>query len=247
MHRAEWWDRATPEQIGHAHQVATAWAQEDPDAAHAGQRIRDEVRSRYGIDVDNAGADPEAVRQRIQIEVDRSAAAQVAADIERSRAAAENVEARRLHAHSSQEEARADQARAAAECEPDPTERERAAHEAAISDTGADWARDAGLVGYDSAERREATARDLEASGVERDLVATKMHADVSHAKPATEAVGTGRTSRAAKVRKTRGRTAQYNAPAWTADQERQSTRQRDRTHGCGPSVVSWSVRVVNR
>lgn len=209
VHRAEWWDRATPEQIGHAYQVATAWAQEDPDALHAGQRIRDEVRTRYGIDVNDAGADPEAVRQRIQIELDRAAADQAAADTERTRAAAENAEAHRLLVHSSQEETRADPARAAAEFEPDPTERERAAQEAAISDTGAGWARDAGLIAYDSAERREATARDLEANGVDRELVATRMHADVSQAKPATEAVTTTRTGRAAKARKTRGRTAQ--------------------------------------
>jgi hypothetical protein len=65
-----------------------------------------------------------------------------------------------------------------------------------------------GLIEYDSAERREGTARELEAAGLDRELVATKMRADVSQAKPATEAVTTTRTGRAAKARTTGVRTA---------------------------------------
>src|SRR5690625_1598620 len=58
VYRADWWDRATPEQVGHAWQVARAWAQEDPEAVRAEQRIRDELRTRYGVDADNTGASP---------------------------------------------------------------------------------------------------------------------------------------------------------------------------------------------
>ena len=59
------------------------------------------------------------------------------------------------------------------------------------------------------AERREGTARDLEAKGINREAVATRMRADVSQAKPATEAVKAGAAARTPKARKTRGRAAQ--------------------------------------
>ncbi|MEC5201121.1 hypothetical protein RCH21_003377, partial [Arthrobacter sp. PL16] len=72
VHRAEWWDRATPEQIGHTYQVARAWSKEEPEAVRAEQRMRDELRTRYSVDVENAGADPEAVRQAVQRELARS-------------------------------------------------------------------------------------------------------------------------------------------------------------------------------
>ena len=62
---------------------------------------------------------------------------------------------------------------------------------------------------YDSAERRQGTARDLEASGIDSELVATKMRADVTQAKPATDAVKGARTGKAAKARETRSRAAQ--------------------------------------
>src|SRR5690625_1718162 len=66
VYRADWWDQATPEQIGQAYQVARAWAQEDPEAVRAEQRIRGELRTRYGIDADNTGASPSAVQAAIQ-------------------------------------------------------------------------------------------------------------------------------------------------------------------------------------
>jgi hypothetical protein len=208
VHRADWWDRATPEQIGRAYQVARTWADEEPEAVRAEQKVREEVKARYGIDVTDTGADSEAVRQRVQLELDRADAARAAADAERSRAAAESAEAHRLLALSGREDTRGEQARAAAEFEPDPAERERAAAEAASYESGSEWARDVGLIEYDSAERREGTARELEAAGLDRELVATKMRADVSQAKPATEAVTTTRTGRAAKARTTGVRTA---------------------------------------
>ena len=42
---------------------------------------------------------------------------------------------------------------------------------------------------YDSVERRAATARSLQAQGIDPDAIATRMHADTSQATPATEAV----------------------------------------------------------
>lgn len=80
VHRAEWWDRATQEQICRTYQVARPWSKEEPEAVRAEQRMRDELRTRYSVDVENARADPETVRQAVQSELfksghDRAAAA----------------------------------------------------------------------------------------------------------------------------------------------------------------------------
>ena len=56
------------------------------------QRVRDEVRARYGIEVNDAGADPEAVRQRIRLELDRAERDRAGGDAERGRSAAEQAE-----------------------------------------------------------------------------------------------------------------------------------------------------------
>ncbi|MFE4230146.1 hypothetical protein ACFRJ8_19910 [Arthrobacter sp. NPDC056886] len=59
--REDWWDKATPAMIERAHQTATAWKSYDPEAAQASERIRDQVQTRYGIDVNNTGADEASV------------------------------------------------------------------------------------------------------------------------------------------------------------------------------------------
>lgn len=202
VYRSEWWDRATPEQIGHTYQVARAWAQEDPEAVRAETRMRDELRTRYGVDVDQAHADPAAVRAAVE----RAEHERAQGDAERTRAAAENAEAVRLMQQADRDDARADQARAAAEHEPDPDERARAAAEAEQRETTAAGAREDGRTLYDSAERRNATASELEAKGIDREVVAARMHADVSQAKPAAEAVKGGPAVKGAKARKARGR-----------------------------------------
>jgi hypothetical protein len=202
VHRPEWWDHATAEQIGRSHQLARAWANEDPEAVRAGQRIRDEVRTRHGIDVDNTGADPEDVR----LELERAERDRANAAAEQSRAHQENAEAQLLMAQADHEDRRADQARAAAEHGPDADERIRAAAAAEQSEARAAQAAADGATLYDSAERRADTARELEAKGMNSEVVATRIRADVSQGKPATEAVtGSGKT-KAAKARKAAGR-----------------------------------------
>lgn len=202
VYRSEWWDRATPEQIGRTYQVARAWSQEDPEAVRAEGRMRDELRTRYGVDVDQAHADPAAVRAAVErAEHDRAQG-----DAERTRAAAENAEAVRLMQQADRDDARAEQARAAAEHEPDPDERARAAAEAEQRETSAVGARQDGRTLYDSAERRSATASELEAKGIDREVVATRMQADVSQAKPSAEAVRGGPAVKGAKARKARAR-----------------------------------------
>ena len=202
VHRSEWWDNATPEQIGRSYQVARAWANEDPEAVRAEQRIRDEVRTRYGIHVDNTGADPEAVRAAVE-RAERERANSVT---EQDRAQQENAEAQLLMAQADQEDRRADQARAAAEHEPDPTERILAAAAAEQSETRAAQTHADGATMYDSAERRAGTARELESKGIDSEVVATRLRADVSQGKPATEAVNGAGKTKVAKARKAAGR-----------------------------------------
>lgn len=205
VYRAEWWDRATPEQIGHALQTARAWSQEDPEAARAEERMRDELRTRYGVDAANTGADAGAVRGALE----RNERERAAADAERHRAAAEHAEAQQLLAFAAQEDRRADEARAAAEHEPDPNERDRALAEAGHHEHIATAAREDGGAMYDTAQRRAATADGLEAKGIDQAVVSTRMRADVSQAKPATAAVqGTG-PSKAGKARRNSSRAAQ--------------------------------------
>lgn len=144
--------------------------------------------------------DPEAVRAAVE----RAEQERAQADAERTRAASENAEAQRLVAQANQEDQRTAEARAAAEYEPDPDERARALAEAEQREAVADRAREDGRTMYDSSERREGTARDLESRGISEETVATRMRADVSQAKPATEAVKADR-GKSPKARKTRG------------------------------------------
>lgn len=190
VHRNEWWDRATPAEVGRAYQVARAWSREDPEAVRAEQRIRDEVRTRYGVDVDNAGGDPAAVRAAVE----RS---QQEATDERARAAEEAAAAQQLMRQAAYDEHRAAEARAAAEHEPDPAERARSAADAERREAEAG-------ANYDTAARRENTAAALHGQGIEPEVVATRMRADVSQGTPATEAVKEA-GKRAPKARRTRG------------------------------------------
>ncbi|MFH5824465.1 hypothetical protein [Georgenia sp. AZ-5] len=49
--------------------------------------------------------------------------------------------------------------------------------------------REAGRDGYDSAQRREALAADLERRGVDQETIAARMTADISRGKHPSEAV----------------------------------------------------------
>lgn len=156
VRRDGWWENATSDQIAHAWQVARAWAADDLDAREAVSQLREQIRTRYGIDVDNAGAN--------------------AADVERARAAAEEAEAALLMQQADAEERRAEQGGE------DDT---RARTTAAVGRHSAD------LI-YDSADRRQHLAHDLEVRGVPRSVVETHVRADVSQATPPRTAARDG-------------------------------------------------------
>ena len=65
VHREEWWAGADARAIGAAYTTAHAWAGIEPEADRAEQRIRSELRTRYGVDVDHAGGDPAAINEAI--------------------------------------------------------------------------------------------------------------------------------------------------------------------------------------
>lgn len=58
-----WWDRARPEDVAHAYETSAAWKDTDPDLAQAHAHMVDELRERYGIDVNDVQADPQRVAE----------------------------------------------------------------------------------------------------------------------------------------------------------------------------------------
>lgn len=204
VYRNDWWDKATPEQIGNTYQTARAWSNEDPEAVRAESRMRDELRSRYGVDVNNTNADPAAVREAVE----RAEQGRGQSDSERQRAGAEEVEAARLLSEADRADNAADKSREQAEHEPDLEQRQEAREQAESHQSQSDAARADAKPLYDSADRRQATAADLESKGVSAEAVSAKMRADVSQAKPATEATK-GTVGKAPKARNSRGRAPQ--------------------------------------
>ncbi|ANG86345.1 hypothetical protein [Microbacterium aurantiacum] len=185
VYRNDWWDRATPEQIGTTLATARAWGNEDPEAVRAESRMRDELRTRYGVDADQAGGDPQAVQAAIDAELLRRQA-----ETERQRGTGEEAEAALLMREADRVDRQADAADQRAENAPEGSEERTQAREVAQSHerTAKSVRAEAGPK-YDSAERREADANKLEARGIDKEAVSAKMSADVGNAKPATKAV----------------------------------------------------------
>ena len=181
VYRSDWWDRATPEQIGGVLTTARAWGSEDPEAERAEGRIRDELRTRYGVDVNNTGADPAAVQAAVE------------------------AEAVALSRQADEADRAAEAARTSADVAPDEGEREQAQVQAEREQNRADVTREKAEPLYDSAERRERDADKLEQRGVGKEAVSAKMAADVSQGKPATAAVRAQQTQ-SAKARPNRSR-----------------------------------------
>jgi hypothetical protein len=86
--RDGWWDKAAPQMIEQAHQTASAWKAYDPEAAQAAEHIRNQVQSRYGIDVNNTGADEASVSAALT----RAQEARAEAGNERTKASGERTD-----------------------------------------------------------------------------------------------------------------------------------------------------------
>ncbi len=185
VYRTDWWERATPEQIGTTLATARAWGNEDPEAVRAEAHMRNELRTRYGVDIAQASGDPQAVQVAVAAELLRRQS-----ETEHQRGTGEEAKAALMAHEADRADRRAEAADQRAENAPEGSEeRTQARGEAQSRERAAESARAEAGPTYDSAERRENDANQLEAKGIDKDAVAAKMHADVGNAKPATEAV----------------------------------------------------------
>lgn len=69
-----WWDRASAEDIAHAYETTAAWKDDDPNLADAHAKMGDELRERYGLDVNDLDAEPQRVADVLR---EREAAGEV--------------------------------------------------------------------------------------------------------------------------------------------------------------------------
>ena len=227
-----WWDTASGRDVERVHEAATAWKDHDPAARDAAEVIRDQVQRRYGLDVDNLGANEATVAEALaKAERDREQAEQ-----ERRAGRDENAQAVQLLAEADRE----DRKRAEAVDRPSKEDLDEAlawlretkpieAHNweqrhkfadgvaveddmerrliedwtAARADHRPEQLRGEAGATYDSAERRQELAASLEGVA-DREAVQARLNADQDQGTPPSAAVAQG-SGRNPKARKTRG------------------------------------------
>jgi len=206
VNQADWWTRASAQEIGALYETATAWRNHDDTAAAATDTIRREVADRYGIDVDRPGAAPDAVAAVIQTtEHDRAQA------VEERRGAGEDLTVSEiLLAGVDARDRDADEAAMRAWEATDPDAATQSGREAGAAVEKAGTEREGSDVVYDSAERREAFARSLEGTATEQEIHG-RVLADTGNAKHPREAVSTP-IERSPKPRGTRTGVTQQRA-----------------------------------
>jgi len=163
VEQEQWWQSARPEGIAEAWQTANAWKDSDAEAQQATDRIGRELQERHGIDTNQLGADPTAVRDALE----RRDEARLAADRPRAQARGEHATAAALLAEPDTDQA----------LPPEHEEHQR------------------GELHYDSAQRREELAEQLEGVG-DPESAQARVLADRNQARPAHQAIA-DRTARA--------------------------------------------------
>jgi hypothetical protein len=171
--------------VARAYQTAVTFRDEDQAARDAESRIRQELRDRYGVDVNETGADPSVVQPAL---VDREGTRREQEDL--------------------REQARTDQDVAAgltvtAEALELTAELEDADEAARLRELAADVEHDVELT-WDSAERREAHVAGIQPGEAQPTATAAWKQADVDNARHPREAIASGKT----KARKARVATA---------------------------------------
>jgi len=199
VHGAEFWNQTDPQRIGQTFTTARAWREFEPEARAAEDRMKAELHERYGIVTDALDGDHAKVQQWVaRLEAERL---ERLAQEKRRKEQEDRADAAVTLSEADRLDAQAARAEAAAQHEPDPAERDAAATQAGeLRDASTD-ARSESIQDYDSAGRRAARAAELEGKQIDQETVATRMRADVSQGRPASEAVSAGK---AAKARKTR-------------------------------------------
>lgn len=115
VEKDQWWDKAQPSDIATAHAVAEGWKDHDPTALAASERIRQEVLTRYGINMYYVGADAAYLESGIQTITAETA--RLDALEEKRKAAAEHEKGMQLLAAARAEELRAQAAKLSPEME----------------------------------------------------------------------------------------------------------------------------------
>lgn len=173
--RPEWWNNASVRDIADVRETATTWRDHDDVAKTASEKIREEVKSRYGVDVDRPGADPREVADALrQAEQDR------AAEREERRRSDEDLTASQTLLEQAERRDR-DATNARQEPGTDPAVADQAQRDA-------DSARESSSLAYDSAERRQEFANSLQGKASESEIRA-RLIADTANAEPARNAV----------------------------------------------------------
>ena len=203
VRQSEWWDQAGPQAIADVHETATAWRSVDDVAQDASATIRREVQERYGIDVDQTGADTAAVAAALaQAERDRADAA-----AERAQAGHELTATQLLFVQADRHERDADNA---AQRDPAGSGIDEEQGTITALEQRRDAARESGAQLYDSAKRRKEFAASLERNGVAQDTIAARMLADRDNAQHPREAVAA--KGRGTRVRSKSNSTVQQRA-----------------------------------
>ena len=220
IEQPEWWDRATPQDVARVIETAETWKGLDDTAARAAERIEHEVRDRYGVDVNEFRSDTtSATRAHSEREVTEAALLLAEADrpdrdaSEQGRDGTTNDSrsdlVRDLEDRAMEYERRADaggddtntpeelrelatDARSQAQLYRDMDEATQSARTQGAPTPEAQANRaEAGIV-YDSAERRRATAQQMESAGVPAEDLRVRARVDAGQAQPAAEAVAHG-------------------------------------------------------
>ena len=216
VYERTWWDAASVDQIAGVHETATAWHGIDPEADRAGERVAEEVRDRYGLDVQDLDADPAAVREALaRAERSRSAAASSRGEsvVDVAEAGVFLTAAETLDRVAEERQRQADERdEKAAEVggAVDDQLRVEAENDRDLSDELRDDAnanRVDGAEEFDSAERRERFASSLEGKA-DREVIDARMTAAADQARHPREAVTTA-PKRAPKARRAAGASGQ--------------------------------------
>ncbi|TFD91550.1 hypothetical protein E3T61_08785 [Cryobacterium lactosi] len=187
MQQQEWWNTAGIDDIATAYETADAWRTVDPDIARTSDRMREELRGLYGIDVNNLDADPTAVREALaRAQQDRSASAE-----SRGESGTDYAEAAALLTVADQLDRKAEE-RDRGQERAENTSDEPAEGLSREQLTGrADVTRDDAANTYDSAGRRESYAADMEKSSVDPQLQRVRLVADRENGTHPNAAVAT--------------------------------------------------------
>ena len=229
IEQPEWWDRATPQDVARVIETAETWKGLDDTAARASDRIEHEVRDRYGVDVNEFRAG--ATSQGAQANREVTEAALLIAEAERldrdatdrgrSDAPSDDPRSRprpRPRGPCDRYERRADaggddtntpeelrelatDARSQAQLYRDMDEATQSDRTQQAPTPEADANRAEASVVYDSAERRQAGAQQMEAAGVSEADVRVRTRVDTSQGQPAAEAVAQGAQAGTRNVR----------------------------------------------